>query len=505
VVSLRSRSDLRKSVPITFLLTAILGLLVLSESASALPSYARQTGQPCGTCHTDFPALTPYGRRFKLLGYTTGGGPYRTTPFSRPTADVGREVDDLAAYAKGSDTLALPADKGWVPPISAMAIIGYTHTQAPLSPPTNPYQPNDNVVLSPFSFFWGGAVTEHIGAFAQVTYNAPPAGGFGDQFGHTWTWDNTDIRFADVRNIGGVEVIYGITANNNPTVQDVWNTTPAWTFPYAISTLASTPASHTLIDGTFAAHVGSVGAYTYINNMFYLEASAYRTFDFNSQNALGVDPFASPGLFDGVAPYWRVAFEPHWNNHWLMLGTFGMFAKVHPWVDTTSTSSATLPQGDSFTDFGYDAQYQYQGDRFWLTLRGSYIREFQKLDASFASGAASNPTDTLNTLRLQGSLALGGDNRIVLTGQHFGIWGTPDPLLYGGLASGTIPGISPNPNSNGWIAEIAYIPFGASLAPGWPWANVRVGLQYTWYDKFDGTTVGAHNNDTLFLHAWMAF
>src|SRR5476649_616971 len=49
--------------------------------AQALPSFARQTGQPCGTCHTDFPALTPYGRRFKLLGYTTGGGRYRTTLF----------------------------------------------------------------------------------------------------------------------------------------------------------------------------------------------------------------------------------------------------------------------------------------------------------------------------------------------------------------------------------------------------------------------------------------
>src|ERR1035441_6275506 len=48
--------------------------------ANALPSYARQTGQPCGTCHTDFPGLTPYGRKFKLLGYTVGGGPYRTTP-----------------------------------------------------------------------------------------------------------------------------------------------------------------------------------------------------------------------------------------------------------------------------------------------------------------------------------------------------------------------------------------------------------------------------------------
>ena len=49
--------------------------------AQALPSFARQTGQPCGTCHTDFPALTPFGRRFKLLGYTTGGGKFRTTPF----------------------------------------------------------------------------------------------------------------------------------------------------------------------------------------------------------------------------------------------------------------------------------------------------------------------------------------------------------------------------------------------------------------------------------------
>ncbi len=50
------------------------------------------------------------------------------------------------------------------------------------------------------SFFWGGAITDHIGAFAQTTYNAPPAGGFGtDPFAqHTWTWDNTDIRYAEL-------------------------------------------------------------------------------------------------------------------------------------------------------------------------------------------------------------------------------------------------------------------------------------------------------------------
>jgi hypothetical protein len=53
-----------------FLFAAPLGF---APPAQALPSFARQTGQPCGTCHTDFPALTPYGRRFKLLGYTVQG------------------------------------------------------------------------------------------------------------------------------------------------------------------------------------------------------------------------------------------------------------------------------------------------------------------------------------------------------------------------------------------------------------------------------------------------
>jgi hypothetical protein len=472
--------------------------MVVTESAQALPSYARQTGQPCGTCHTDFPALTPFGRRFKLFGYTTGGGEFRTTPFpSLRTSFDTRDADALADYVRTMDKPDNSQDKIWVPPISVMAILGFTHTQAPLPPPTAPYDPNNNLVLSPVSFFWGGAITDHIGAFAQVTYNAPPPGGLAP-FGHTWTWDNTDIRYADTRNIGFMDVTYGITVNNNPTVQDVWNTTPAWGFPYASSNIAPTPATHTLIDGTFAAHVASAGAYTYINNMLYLEASAYRTLDFNTQNSLGVDPFAAPGLFDGAAPYWRIALEPHWDNHWLMLGAFGMFAEVHPWAEPEVTT-ATFPQTDNFTDLGFDTQYQYQGDNFWLTLRGSIIHEFQKLNASFANGAAANPTNDLNTLRLQASLAYGGDNKIVLTGQYFDTWGSPDPLLYAGLASGI------RPNSSGWITEIAYIPFGASFAPGWPWANARIGLQYIRYNQFDGTTVGAHDNDTLFFHTWVAF
>jgi hypothetical protein len=407
----------------------------------------------------------------------------------------------MRSYAKAVESGKDESDdKEWVPPISMMAIVGFTHTQASQPPPTDPYAQNDNTVISPFSGFWGGAITDSIGAFAQVTYNAPPPGGFADPFGHTWTWDNTDVRFAKTATIVSFDFIYGITANNNPTVQDVWNSTPAWSFPYAASTIAPTPAAHTLIEGAFAAHVGGVGAYTFINDMFYLEASAYRTFDFRAQNSLGVDPFGAPGLLDGAAPYWRIAFEPQWGAHSLMVGTFGMFASVNPWIDPTFAmgTTGTFPQSDKYTDTGFDSQYQYQGSNYWLTLRGSYIREFQKLDATFATGGSANPTNLLNSLHLQASFAYGGDNRFVFTGQYFNIWGTSDPIAYAGLASGL------SPNSDGFIGEIAYIPFGTSQAPGWPWLNARIGLQYTYYNKFDGTTVGAHNQNTLFLHAWFA-
>src|SRR5580692_8685381 len=217
-----------------FVLAAALALVLsgfltigFASRAEALPSFARQTGQPCGACHTDFAGLTPYGRRFKIGGYTFGGGQYRTALF--PSSDDSTDGKE----------------KKWVPPISMMAITGFTNTQAAQPPPTAPYNSNNNVVLSPVSFFWGGAITDHLGAFAQVTYNAPPVGGFGsDPFGqHTWTWDNTDIRYADSAAVGRFNVTYGITANNNPTVQDPWNTTPAWAFPYAASTIAPTPGS----------------------------------------------------------------------------------------------------------------------------------------------------------------------------------------------------------------------------------------------------------------------
>jgi hypothetical protein len=398
-------------------------------------------------------------------------------------------------------------DKEWVPPVSMMAIVGYTRTQADLAG-ADPYSPNNNVVLSPFSAFWGGAITDHVGAFAQVTYNAIGPGPSADPFDrHTWTWDNTDVRYASTAHLGPLDIIYGITANNNPTVQDVWNTTPAWSFPYAVSNILGPQNPGTVIEGAFAAHVGGVGTYAFINDLLYLELTGYKTLGFSAQNNLGTDPFGAPGQLGGVAPYWRVALEPHWGRNTLMVGAFGGQFNVHPWVDTSfaTWSTAVFPQTDKFTDVGFDTQYQYQGDSWWLTLRGSYIREFQQLGATFANGLGpfgpTNANDLLNSLHLQASFAYGADNRVVFTGQYFNQWGTADAGLYG---TDPASGLAMTPNTNGWTAEIAYIPFGASKMVGWPWFNARIGLQYTYYNKLNGTTVGASANNTLFLHAWFA-
>jgi hypothetical protein len=474
-----------------------------SGPAIALPSFARQTGAACGACHTDFPGLTPFGREFKLGGYTMGGGKYRSTLFPKddPTKTV-ESKSKLPTKAPSSDTSQI---NPYAPPISMMAIVGFTHTQADQDPTGSPYSSNDNVVVAPISLFYGGAITDHIGAFAQVTYNNAPFGAQDPADPYTsklWTWDNTDVRYANTGNISGLPVTYGITANNNPSVQDAWNTTPAWSFPYAVSNIAPRPSAGTLVDGAFAAHVGGAGAYAWINNLVYLELSGYRTINPDAQAKLGADPFGAPGMFDGVAPYWRVAIEPHWGNHWLEFGAYGMSARVRPWTFTTDANgfynNETYGQTDRYTDVAFDSQYQYQGPNYWITLRGAYIHEDQKLDASFANGLSDNQTNVLNTLKMSASLAYGNDNRVVLTGHYFNTWGTSDPTLYAGLISGL------SPDSNGFIAEIAYIPFINSSAPVWPWANARIGLQYTYYEKFNGDTVNAHDNNSLFLYAWIA-
>src|SRR5262245_26668049 len=192
----------------TAVLAALLVIAMPLRGAFSLPLYARQTGQTCATCHTAFWELTPFGRRFKLGGYTLGGGDWKGPPFAvmlQPT---------------------------------------FTNTQAAQPGGAAPgFGVNNNFVLQEASLFTGGKITDNLGAFIQGTW---------DGVTHSFHWDNTDIRLAKQINVDGHTLLWGGTVNNNPTVQDVWNTIPVWHFPFISSALAPMPTAKTFIDQVYA-------------------------------------------------------------------------------------------------------------------------------------------------------------------------------------------------------------------------------------------------------------
>ncbi len=90
-----------------------------------------------------------------------------------------------------------------------------------------------------------------------------------------------------------------------------------------------------MIEGTFEGRVAGTGAYIFANDKFYLEGTAYGTFDTKTLEALGLDPTDPASRFDGLAPYWRAAYEQDWDKYSVMFGTFGMFANVAPQSETS--------------------------------------------------------------------------------------------------------------------------------------------------------------------------
>src|ERR1700730_8911645 len=202
-----------------------------------------------------------------------------------------------------------------------------------------------------------------------------------------------------------------------------------------------------------------------------------------------------PGLRRSLLPlpYWRGVFEPTFGKHSWEVGTFGLASRVVP----MGMSAAGT---DSFTDIGVDTQYQYLGDPHTVTVRAAWIHENHNTSASQTLGLADNSRDTLRSLNA--SISYIYDHTWSLTAGRFSIGGTADATLYGTFTG--------SPNSAGWTTEIACLPFSEGRPSFWPWLNMRIGLQYVLYTKFDGATTNingagrnAHNNNTIFAYAWI--
>ena len=345
------------------------------------------------------------------------------------------------------------------------------------------------------SLFYGGRMTDHIGAFIQATATTEPGGAGTDHL----AMDNTDIRFAHSLTLGSASGTVGLSLNNNPTVTDVINTVPAWRFNYISPTLTPGVASP-MLDGGLAGQVWGLNAYVFLNDSWYAELGGYqglsRSFLEHSNVLAATDSY---NKLDGTNPYWRLAYMHNDGQQFYSVGLFGMNARINP---------DGLAGTDKYDDVGVDGSYQLQSkDDNILALNTAYIYEKQTLDASYPAGVSANGSDKLRRFDLNASYHF--HQTYGVTAGLFRIGGSADSLLY---ASGADSGFAGNPDTNGYILQADWTPLGKHGSWGDPWANLRLGLQYTWYTKFngaannyDGNGRNASDNNTLYAFVWTSF
>ena len=460
------RDTRKRYIGVTVVAVSLIALLFTAglrvPSARAVPSFSRQTGFACSSCHTTPPELTPLGRAFKLSGYTLSGAAMN-------------KVEKNGQQKSGLSLLQ-------VLPLSVFFETSYTSTNKP-----QPSTQNGSFEFpQDVSLFLAGEWSTHVGSFVQFTYDAQD-----DHF----TWDNTDIRYANSTKFMGKDMLYGVTLNNNPTVEDLWNSTPVWGYPFISDDFAPKPAAAALVNLSLAQDVAGIGAYEMWNSHLYVASTLYR-----SQHLGASQPLTGDGALTvrGVAPYWRVAWQQSTANNYFEFGTYGMHLNATP--------GAVVGLQDNFTDIAGDFQFDRTIPRFHnniVSLRGTYIRENSTLNNEFASEGSDVLNHHLNTIQANAEYHFG--NRYTGTFGWFNTTGTRDFTYYNAGCDGAcaITGsASGSPASSGYIANVSW----------WPVQNIDLAAQFTGYRTFnglsrnyDGAGRNASDNNTVYLLARFIF
>jgi len=409
------------------LLIKMLAVLALSfagiTQVFALPAFARQTGDACDSCHVGSfgPQLTPHGVKFKLGGYT--------------------DTDGKEGHM----------------PLSGMLIENYTQTSKDQNPAPEHYSANNNLALQELSLFVSGKLANHFGTFTQITYT---------DIERITELDNTEFRYALEGKLFGQDAVYGLTVNNNPTMQDPFNTLPAWRFPYTSSDLAPGPEAAPMLDDGIAGSVYGVTAYTLLKNGVYAEAGNYMPFSrgfLENVNLQESDQdYLKAGSFN---PYARVAYYKDRHEDVYSVGMVMMSAKIR---------NETTGESNKLNDIGLDGHYQFLGNRKKIySLDGSYISER-------GTGAVK-----LNQLNIAGSYYY--NKAYGATARYFSNGGSDSAF-----------------SSKGLMLQGDWTPFGKESSPYAPWANLRLGLQYTMYNELNGDSSNASDANTIMAFAWLA-
>lgn len=413
---------------------ATLLMLLMSMNAEAVPAFARQTGQNCLACHAggQFPELTPYGRMFKLTGYTIGE---RTVP------------------------------------LSVMGV--FTANKVKVNDPAAGHTQDGTLTFNTGSLFLAGKIMDKAGVFAQITYNNY-AGDTGFS-GHTGS-DNLDLRYADRLINKKTDLIYGVTLHNNPGVQDVWNSAPAWGYGVVPGSTGTGAPVTPMLDGGLAQQVAGAGAYVYWNQSVYAELTGYRTGN-------GVFSFMTQGngvqtIIKGTNPYLRLALTHAWGAHNAMIGVSHLDVQQYP--DPTNLSTPT----DRYRDNSVDFQYQYLLDPHTVTATLTRIHE------TVDYGTPGALADTVDSFRGKASYVYKAKYGATIS--YFDVSSSLN-----GFTSPT--GLSGN---RGWTPEIFWTPM----------QYIRLGVQYTLFNKVNGVSSNtdgagrkASDDNTLMFYVWGAY
>ena len=490
-------------------LTSVLGGLAISANAWAVPSFSRQTGWSCATCHTSYPQLTPMGRIFKLMGYTTTN----LQPQQKVEAKVGNvvhlllpRISQFSIFVQASDTHVAGGQQ----------LLGVNARTAvnKKGKPIGAVGGNNNLeVPQQVSLFYAGEVTPHVGDFLHITYNGQDG---------TFAFDDSSIVRAQAWKLGlHNTLITGVDVNNTPSATDLWNTSPDWQAPFFTSNYtAEGEVPTTFIGSSPGAAFPLIGLGAYAAdivgpnraNWFYAEADAYdnsegigagpnsgvisegggNQYTLNNSSSCVADSAdcVAFGQLAGTAPYLRLAYQHDWSDWNWEVGTYDMWSRVY----ASPTSSAV----DRFYDYDLDSQLQWLdiNDNSNVTVRANLIHE----DARFAAddvGPTSGSSLThgqLNTFNLNATYWY--HDEYGAQGGFQDVTGTANSNFWGGNIYTSANG-SPN-TTDEWV-EASYL----------PWWNTRLSVRYTVFNKFRGLTgnngVSPSKFNTIELLAWIAY
>ena len=462
---------------------AVLFGLVSFSSSWALTSFTEQTQQPCAACHLSFGELTPYGRKFKLMGYASGK---RVNPFN---------VNGTMAFTKISNT-----DSSVDPSVSLPK--------------------NGKVLPEELNVFAAGKITEQVGGNVKLTVNpvntAPLFSTSGVQtgtkVGKDIYLDNSEIRFAQSAQLNNTPLVWGVTLNNAPSTQDLWSTTPGHGFPYRSSNLLNAwgmgqfgPDS--MLDGGLNSQVLGVGMFVMLDDVWYAEFTSYRG------TKTAIPALNVSGALNNVStnhnPYWRLAWNPVSGPQSWMIGTFGMVSKLSTDPLVTGSSSG------KYTDIGVDAQYQFITPSHSWSAQATLIQEKVDWGASSVGTNHDAKISSLNTFKTKVTYDFARTYGATWFG--FASNGSTDNLYWAYSATATTGACNQNsstlaycssngmPNTAGQGFEIYYAPV----------PQLRINLQQTYYRSFlggrtfidntSGNSRAASDNNLTYLYATYSY